>query len=84
MLVAAQAGPDLAMQRLLKRAGRPTFGLPPKLEINPGHKLVEALAAKEDVSEAARLLLNLAKLQDGDLPEDPAAFVRQVAAALAP
>ncbi|EKM99714.1 molecular chaperone HtpG [Acidocella sp. MX-AZ02] len=83
MLVAAQAGPDLAMQRLLKRAGRPTFGLPPKLEINPGHKLVEALAAKEDVSEAARLLLNLAKLQDGDLPEDPAAFVRQVAAALA-
>nr|WP_295739668.1 molecular chaperone HtpG [uncultured Acidocella sp.] len=84
MLVAAQAGPDLAMQRLLKRAGRPTCGLPPKLEINPGHKLVEALAAKEDVSEAARLLLNLAKLQDGDLPEDPAAFVRQVAAALAP
>lgn len=84
MLVAAQAGPDLAMQRLLKRAGRPTFGLPPKLEINPGHKLVEALAAKEDVSEAAHLLLNLAKLQDGDLPEDPAAFVRQVAAALAP
>ena len=83
MLVAAQAGPDLAMQRLLKRAGRPVFGLPPKLEINPAHKLVEALAAKEDVKEAARLLLNLAKLQDGDLPEDPAEFVRQVAAALA-
>ncbi len=83
MLVAAQAGPDLAMQRLLKRAGRPVFGLPPKLEINPAHKLLEALAAKEDVKEAARLLLNLAKLQDGDLPEDPAEFVRQVAAALA-
>lgn len=83
MLVAAEAGPDLAMQRLLKRAGRPVFGLPPKLEINPTHKLVETLATKEDVKEAARLLLNLAKLQDGDLPEDPAAFVRQVAAALA-
>ncbi|HTQ72448.1 MAG TPA: molecular chaperone HtpG [Acidocella sp.] len=83
MLVAAEAGPDLAMQRLLRRAGRPVFGLPPKLEINPTHGLVEALAAKEDVKEAARLLLNLAKLQDGDLPEDPAAFVRQVCAALA-
>ena len=44
MLVAAEGGPDLAMQRLLRRAGRPVFGLPPKLEINPGHKLVQALA----------------------------------------
>ncbi|GAN79936.1 molecular chaperone HtpG [Acidocella aminolytica] len=83
MLVAAEAGPDLAMQRLLRRAGRPVFGLPPKLEINPSHKLVEALAAKEDVKEAASLLLNLAKLQDGDLPENPAEFVKQISAALA-
>ncbi|MBU6420064.1 MAG: molecular chaperone HtpG, partial [Proteobacteria bacterium] len=83
MLVAAEMGPDLAMQRLLRRAGRPVFGLPPKLEINPAHKLVEALAAKDDVKEAASLLLNLAKLQDGDLPENPAAFVRQVSNALA-
>ena len=35
MLVASDMGPDLAMQRLLRRAGRPVFGLPPKLEINP-------------------------------------------------
>ncbi len=83
MLVAAEMGPDLAMQRLLRRAGRPVFGLPPKLEINPAHRLVEALAAKDAVKEAASLLLNLAKLQDGDLPEDPAAFVRQISDALA-
>ena len=83
MLVAAEHGPDLTMQRLLRRAGRPVFGLPPKLEINPTHKLVEALAAKDDVKEAASLLLNLAKLQDGDLPENPAEFVKLVAAALA-
>ena len=83
MLVAAEMGPDLAMQRLLKRAGRPVFGLPPKLEINPTHRLVEALAGKDDVKEAASLLLNLARLQDGELPENPAEFVKQVAAALA-
>ncbi len=83
MLVAAEGGPDLAMQRLLRRAGRPVFGLPPKLEINPTHKLVEALAAKEDVKDAASLLLNLAKLQDGDLPDNPAEFVKQVSASLA-
>ena len=83
MLVAAEGGPDLAMQRLLRRAGRPVFGLPPKLEINPGHKLVQALAQREGVEDEAGLLLDLAKLQEGDLPEDPAAFVRRVAAAIA-
>ena len=78
MLVAVESGPDLSMQRLLRRAGRSFFGPPPKLEINPKHKLVERLVEQDDVQDMAVLLLNLAKLQDGDLPEDPAAFVRQV------
>jgi molecular chaperone HtpG len=82
MLAAAEGGPDLAMQRLLKRAGRPMFSLPPKLEINPGHKLVQVLAAREDKEAAAGLLLDLAKLQEGDLPDDPTAFVKAVAAAI--
>lgn len=82
MLVAGEAGPDLAMQRLLRRAGRPVFGLPPRLEINPHHPLIEQLATQEDVKDAAELLFNLAKLQDGDLPEDPAAFARQICLAI--
>jgi molecular chaperone HtpG len=82
MLSAAEAGPDLAMQRLLRRAGRPVFGLPPKLEINPEHPLVKALAAEPEPGTRAALLLDLAKLQEGDLPDDPAAFVRTVAEAL--
>jgi molecular chaperone HtpG len=87
MLVAAEHGPDLAMQRMLRRAGRPSFGLPPKLEINPTHPLVLALAerakAEADLTQDAELLLDLAKLQEGDLPDNPAAFVKAVAAALA-
>lgn len=83
MLVAVESGPDLAMQRLLRRAGRPVFGLPPKLEINPHHLLVERLAGQDDVKDMAVVLLDLAKLQNGDLPEDPAAFVRQISGALA-
>ncbi len=83
MLVANDMGPDLAMQRLLRRAGRPVFGLPPKLEINPEHKLIQALAGQETPTEAAALLFDLAKLQEGDLPDNPAAFVRQIAAKLA-
>ena len=87
MLVAAEHGPDLAMQRLLKRAGRPSFGLPPKLEINPAHPLILALAAKakaeEDLAQDAILLLDLARLQEGDLPDNPAEFVKAIADALA-
>ncbi len=87
MLVAPEHGPDLAMQRMLRRAGRPSFGLPPKLEINPAHPLVLALAARAkaeaDLAQDAELLLDLAKLQEGDLPDNPAEFVKAVAAALA-
>lgn len=82
MLVAGETGPDLAMQRLLRRAGRPVFGPAPRLEINPHHPLIEQLAGQDDVGESAELLLNLAKLQDGELPQDPAAFVRQISKAL--
>jgi len=83
MLVAAEMGPDLAMQRLLRRAGRPVFGLPPKLEINPEHRLIKALSGREVSEEDAVVLLDLAKLQEGDLPDDPSAFVRRIATALA-
>ena len=87
MLVAGEHGPDLAMQRILRRAGRPSFGLPPKLEINPTHPLILALAARAkaeaDLTQDAALLLDLAKLQEGDLPDNPAEFVRAVAQALA-
>ncbi|MDE8344674.1 MAG: molecular chaperone HtpG [Acidocella sp.] len=83
MLVAAEMGPDLAMQRMLRRAGRPVYGPKPSLEINPEHKLIQRLTGAETLDRDAQLLLDLASLQEGDLPEDPALFVRQIAEALA-
>ena len=87
VVLAAGTGPDLQMQRLMRRAGRTSYAAPPVLEINPRHRLVAALAAKaaagEEVAEAAGLLLDLARIQDGDLPRDPATFARRVEAALA-
>jgi molecular chaperone HtpG len=87
VLAAGASGPDLQMQRLLRRAGRATFSPPPVLEINPRHRLVarlvEKAAAGEDLAQQAGLLLDLARIQDGDLPRDPASFARVVEAALA-
>jgi molecular chaperone HtpG len=85
-VLAAKAGPDLQMQRLMKRAGRANFGPAPVLEINPRHKLVAGLVAKlaggESIDNAAHMLFDLARLQDGDLPKDPAGFARRIEAAL--
>ncbi len=87
VLAAGSAGPDLQMQRLLKRAGRDNFGIPPILEFNPRHPLIATLAARasngDDIGDTASLLLDLARLQDGDLPKDPAGFARRIERALA-
>ncbi|CAH2599580.1 Chaperone protein HtpG [Rhodovastum atsumiense] len=86
VLAAGTAGPDLQMQRLLRRAGRAGFVAPPVLEINPRHPLIvtlaEKLAAGGDVAGAGELLLDLARIQDGELPRDPAGFARRIEAAL--
>jgi molecular chaperone HtpG len=87
VLASTGAGPDLAMQRLMRRAGRPMMPAKPILEVNPRHKLIEALSAKLDdttlITEAAETLLDLAQVQEGELPADAAAFARRVTTLLA-
>jgi molecular chaperone HtpG len=87
VLAASGTGPDLQLQRLMRRAGRSIGAGLPVLEINPGHPLIKALAKRmetgEDLAEAAGTLLDLARVQDGDSPRDPVAFARRVASALA-
>ena len=71
----------------MRRAGRQGFAMPATLELNPRHPLIRSLAAQADAGEAledaAHLLLDVARVQDGELPSDPAAFARRVTAALA-
>jgi molecular chaperone HtpG len=87
VLAAAGFGPDLQMQRILKRHGRQQFAMPATLEVNARHPLIKRLAeradAGEDLVDAAHLLLDVARVQDGDLPADPAAFARRITKALA-
>jgi molecular chaperone HtpG len=86
VLTAAGFGPDLQMQRLLRRAGRAMLPTPPVLEINPKHALISALASRSSdaslIGSAAGTLLDLARVQEGDLPRDPAGFARRVTSLL--
>jgi molecular chaperone HtpG len=86
-LVAADVGPDRALERLLAGAGRLSTASKPILEVNPRHRLVVALAAlgedertlKED---AAHLLLDEARVLEGDRPADARSFSERLARVL--
>ena len=87
VLAASTMGPDLQVQRLLRRSGRQGPQAAPVLEINPRHPLIAALATRAeaggDLADAAHTLLDLARVQEGEVPSDPAGFARRVTAALA-
>ncbi len=87
VLAAGGAGPDLQLQRLLRRSGQVLPPTPPILELNPRHQLVASLAARatagESVDAAAHLLLDLARIQDGEAPTEPARFAQRVTEVLA-
>jgi molecular chaperone HtpG len=82
VLAAGDKGPDLQMQRLLRRAGRAMLPAAPVLEVNPNHSLIQALAKKPEdetvIAEAAGTMLDLARVQEGELPRDPAQFARRI------
>jgi molecular chaperone HtpG len=93
VVLSSGAGPDLQMQRLLRRTGRAGPAMPPVLEVNSTHPLIASLHARlgEDgkptdpdaLAEIAGSLLDLARVQEGDLPRDPAGFARHITALLA-
>ena len=82
-LVAAKHGPDLEVERLLARQKRGP-GTKPILELNLRHALVQAIAGAQkqgreaDVIDLAALLFEQAQVLDGELPQDPAAFVARL------
>jgi molecular chaperone HtpG len=86
-LVAPDAGPDRALERILAGAGRLPSASKPILEVNPQHELVVALAALGDSDrifkeDAAHLLFDEARLLDGDRPADARLFSNRLARVL--
>ena len=83
-LVAPESGLDRQLERILARAGQLGSAAKPILELNPRHDLIVALAnlgedAQKLREDAAHLLLDEAKILDGELPADPRAFSRRLA-----
>ncbi len=76
-LVASDYGPDRQLEKLLKGAGRLQTTLKPILEINGQSELVKNIASMDDQAfreDAAWLLLDEARILDGDKPANPRAF----------
>ncbi|MET0224011.1 MAG: molecular chaperone HtpG, partial [Terrimicrobium sp.] len=83
-LVAPELGPDRQLEKLLAGAGRLQTSGKPILEINPRHDLVLTLASLSDddrafKQDAAHLLLDEARILDGDRPADPRLYSNRMA-----
>lgn len=88
-LVASEKGLDRQLARILAESGQKAMFGKPVLEINPKHPAIAALAAtlrekgRESAADGMHLLLDLARVADGESPVDPAAFARRLSALLA-
>jgi molecular chaperone HtpG len=89
-LVADDQDIDMHLARLLKAQGQDIPQSPRVLELNPRHDLIKTLAtaatkdgAGENLADAAYLLLDQARIIEGEIPEDPAAFSRRLADVMA-
>jgi molecular chaperone HtpG len=86
-LVAPELGPDRQLEKLLAGAGRLKSATKPILEINPRHDIIVALASMGDDDQAfkqdtAHLLLDEARVLDGDRPADARLFSDRLARVL--
>ncbi|PLX34475.1 MAG: molecular chaperone HtpG [Hyphomicrobiales bacterium] len=82
-LVAGSGGPDLGLEKILRQSKGEQAEVLRVLEINPEHDMIQALAGKAEGDEAlmadmAHLLLDQARIIEGEVPADPAAFSRRL------
>ncbi|MEP0944074.1 MAG: molecular chaperone HtpG [Rhizobiaceae bacterium] len=90
-LIADEGDMDVNLERLLQRHGQLNSAMPRILEINPGHAIIKKLAeraggdgaANDDLlKDASHLLLDQARIADGEAPADPAEFSRRLTAVM--
>jgi molecular chaperone HtpG len=84
-LVADDGDLDMNLERILRQHQQVKDAAPRVLEINPKHPLIKGLSARvlegktgQDVDDAAFLLLDQARIMDGEPVTDPKAFARRM------
>jgi molecular chaperone HtpG len=88
-LVASEKGLDRQLARILAETGQKGLFGKPVLEINAKHPAVAALVTslrdkgREGAADGLYLLLDLARVADGEAPVDPAAFAKRLSALIA-
>ena len=84
-------------ERLLQRHGQLTASMPRILELNPDHAIIKKLSERAAsagadggsmandalLQDAAHLLLDQARIADGEPPADPVAFSRRISSVMA-
>ncbi len=90
-LIADDGDMDVTLERMLKRAGQLQHSTPRVLELNPTHQIILKLAerAKSDdgasddlLKDAAHLLLDQARISEGEAPSDALEFSRRLTAVM--
>jgi molecular chaperone HtpG len=89
-LVADEGDMDMRLEKLLRQHKQLDKMSPRVLELNPRHPVIRALigrvaepGASDSLADAARLLLDQARILEGETPPDPRAFARRLDAVLA-
>ncbi len=88
-LVASEKGLDRQLARILAESGQKALLGKPVLEINVKHPAVSAIAAtlrekgRDGAADGMYLLLDLARISDGEAPVEPAAFAKRLSALIA-
>lgn len=96
-LIADEGDMDVNLERLLQRHGQLTASMPRILELNPDHAIIKKLSERAAsagadggsmandalLQDAAHLLLDQARIADGEPPADPVAFSRRISSVMA-
>lgn len=81
-IVASESAMDLQLERMLAAAGQAPERAKPVLEVNAGHALIAKLgqtgAGDEERSDLAFLLLDEARIAEGQPPADPRTFAERL------
>lgn len=89
-LISGDGDMDIHLERMLKQHKQLADGTPRILEINPDHPLIMKLAkaakgdkgADDAMADAALLLLDQARIVEGETVSDPAAFAKRLSAVM--